>query len=388
MVPNESLKEGPDVPLMTREEQLQLYRMKVERELQDRLIGWAQLRLAVVAGVVSLLISGGVFYSLNAAVKEVVQTETSREIKAMEAVRQRATSDMDAARQRAMSEMDELHLQKKLIDRLVEDTRAELRLARADANATKAEANEVMALVRNTRPEVDKMIADMKRLRVEAEDEQKRAKENSFSVSQYLQETQFRARGDMIEMRANIELLERGFSIIEDLASAIRKKEPRSELARQFAGFSSEWDEARKAYEQRISDLRRRRALKIIHYAHSEASPERQRRTLEVVNRLQEAGYTVEEWLTPKGQSDFDAAAHVAREFGIADPKPLLGVTLVIHPKTAEHFTDIKSILEKIGINIPAAEVREIVPQKQDILTGIGSFKAESVVLLSDLGKR
>jgi hypothetical protein len=373
MSQTETKQEATDIPLMSRDEQLQLYRLKVERELQERIINWAQLRLAIVAGLVSVLISGGVFYNINtnitAAVKDVVLTETSRQIKAME-----------ATRERAVSEMEQLNFQSKVIDRFVEDTRTELR-------RTRAEANEVAGQVKDTQPVVRDMIADMRRLKTDVEEEQRRAKDSSLSFSQYFQEQQFRIKSDMNEVRANIELLERGFSIIEELASAIRQKEPSSVLARQFAGFSNQWEEARTAYERRISDLRRRRAIKVIHYARSEASPERQRRTQQVVEVLQDAGFTVEEWQTPTGLSDFKAAEHVAGEFGIVDAKPLLGTAVVIHPTSAGHFTDIASILAKVGINVPAPQLQEIVPQKQDILSGGGSFKVESVVLLADLSK-
>lgn len=367
------MSDATDPPLMSREEQLMLYRLKVERELQERIISWAQLRLAVVATVVSVLVGGGVFYSINnnitTAVKDVVLTETGRQIKVME-----------ATRERAVTEMEQLNFQSKIIERFVDETRNDLR-------RTKTDATEVAAQVKETQPQVRDMIESMKRLKANADEEQKKAKEFSFSFSEYFQEQQFRAKSDMNEMRANIELLERGFAVIEDLAAAIRQKEPRSELARQFAGFSERWQEARTAYDQRLSDLRRRRAIKVIHYSRPESSPERKRTAQNVIVALQEAGFTVDEWQTPTGLNDFKSAEQVASEFGLPDPRVLLDPTVIIHPRSTASDAELRSILANVGITLSPARLVAIEPAKPDILSGGGAFRPETVVLISDLGR-
>jgi hypothetical protein len=360
---------SPEIPFMSREEQLALYRIKVERELQERVISWAQLRLAVVATVISLLVGGGVFYSINNQIRDVVQSETKREIETMASTRQRALLDLE-----------QINLKSREIDRFIEDTRAELR-------RTRNEANDVAQQVKETYPAVRDMVSSMAKLKTDVDRERDRAKQDSFLFSQYYQEQQFRAKSDRNEMRANIDLLERGFAILEDLAATIGQKDPKSELARQFAAFSNRWEEARAVYQQRLADLKRRRAMKVIHYSRPDASAEREANSRRVITALQESGFTVDEWLLPNDMTEFKAAEHVAGEFGVADPRLLLRAAFIAHPQAKASYDDIKRILEPAKLAVPPAYFLELAPKKRDILQSGGTFKIENIILISDFGR-
>lgn len=360
---------GIDIPVLPRDEQLALYRLKIERELQDSVLRYLQVRLAIFTGVISLLVTGGLFATINGNITSTVRDTTEKQINSMESTRSRAVADLES-----------INYQSRMIDRQVADIQRDLK-------RTKLEADDVAAQVKETYPRVEEMLVKTKQIDEEVRRDREKDKDVSFRFSQFFQEQQFRAKAETNEMRANIELLERGFAIIEELAGAIRQRDPRSELARQFAGFSERWQEVRGAYETRVADLRRRRSVKIIHYAREDASPEQKGINLHLIGTLQEAGFTVEEWQVPGSDSDFQAAERVAREFGLTDVRRLLDFAVVLHPKGLTHYEDMKAILAANKLTIPGPTSAVFAPTKDDILGGGGSFKLENVVLIAELSR-
>ena len=342
-------------------EHLSLYKFKVITEIKDEILAWAQVRLALLTSVLSIIILTGSIVGIR------LMVEGHIERIARAPVEQRINV-LNEAGQQAKERVEALKFQS-------EHVVAQSIQSQHELTKLKAEAENIQRIVKQTEPSVQKALETLTQL-----------KEGANLSTQFAHEQALRTKADMLQMRNNVELLQSGFEIIEKLAGEIRQKDPKSELARQFAGFSAQWREARAAYERRSAVIKSRRDIKVIHYLREDASPERQQQSQRFVDALLAHGYTAEGWVTRPGASEVEAAVQVAREFGV-DAKGLFQPALILSPSSALNTDDLAEIAMTLGITLPAIRRAELAPTMKEILAGgeTGAFKPASIVLFAEL---
>jgi hypothetical protein len=350
------------------DEHLSLYKFKILTEIKDQILDWAKVRLGIGTAVLSLLILTGAFVGIKLLVAEQIERIAKAPV-------QDQIKVLQDAGDKAKEKVEALRLQSEHVTAQSFDAQREL-------TRLKAEADNVRRFVKETETTIQGVDKLAKDVRTDAE----RFKQGFASSSQHFHEQALKTKADMLMMRNNIQLLESGFGIIEKLAAEIRQKDPQSELARQFAGFGTQWREARAEYEKRAALIRVRRDVKIIHYLRDTASPERQRQSEVLVNMLLAEGYTAEGWSTKPGTSEFDAAREVGAEFGV-DPRLLLTPIVVMHPSSDVNADDVVEIAAKAGLKLPAISRQELAPKKSLIALGgdNGGFKPANIILIAEL---
>lgn len=350
------------------EEHLALYKFKMLTEIKDDILDWAKVRLGLVTTLLSLLILTGSFVGIRLLVEgqidKLAKLPVENQIKILQ----------DAG-QIAKERVESLRFQSEHVTGLNLATMQEL-------TRLKAEADQVRRFVKETEVTIQGVEKSAKDLKVDAD----QSKSGADLSRQYFHEQALKTKSDMLLMRNNVELLQSGFEIIEKLAAEIRQKDPQSELARQFAGFGSQWRAARESFEKRASVIKSRREVKIIHYLRHSASQERHRQSEVLVNALLAEGYTAESWTTSTGANEVEAAVEVGREFGI-DPKALLRPALIVSRASLVSTGDLAEIANKAGVRLPAVVRHELVPSKPIILGGgeNGNFSASNIVVISEL---
>ena len=370
----ESGAQGPFDPA----EHLSLYKFKVVTEIKDEIVGWAQVRLAILTTLLSFIILTGSFVGIKLLVEAHIERIARGPVEARIKVLQEAG---EQAKQRVES----LRIQSDQVNTISAQTQLEL-------SRLKGEADILRRFVKDTEPEITSAIKNMERVTKEFRAEANRIKEGATLSSQYFQEQALKSKADILQMRNNVELLHAGFAIIEKLATEIRQAEPQSELAQQFASFEAQWRAARMAHEKRAGIIKARREIKIILYLREDAPQEHHRLSQHLVDALLAEGYTAEVWWTKRGVSDIEAAVIVGKEFGI-DAKSILNPAVILDPNSPLDVTDLTEIAKKAGVVLPAVTRLELAPEPQapktnQILAGgeNGMFKASSVVLIAELG--
>jgi hypothetical protein len=342
------------------EEHLALYKFKTITEIKEEIVGWAQVRLALLTTLLSLLILTGSFVGIRLMVHSYIDQEAKEPVTAQ-------IKAISAIHQQARDGLERLKIQSEQVNNMSVQTQHEL-------SRLKGEAEFISKLVREIEPAIKSATQELQRI-----------KEGAALSTQFLQEQALKSKADMFEMRNSVELLHAGFGIIERLAAEIKQKDPQSELARQFAGFSAQWHSAREAFERQAQAIKLRRNIKIIHYLREGAPKERHQMSKRLVDVLASKGYVVEGWAEPNND-EVKAALAVADRFGVA-AKTLMQPVIVVTPDSSVDIDDLVSIAKTIGIELPQVRRHPFTPQMKEILAGgeNGSFAASNFVLIAEL---
>ncbi len=352
---------GSDSKSFNTDEHLALYKFKTITEIKEEIVGWAQVRLAFLTTIISMLILTGSFVGIKLLVEghieRIAKAPVDQHIKVLQ-----------EAGQTARENVERFRLQSEQVSRMSFD-------AERDLQRLRREAETVSRVVSDIAPKIQSATADLQKI-----------DESTRMSSQFLQEQALRTKADMLEMRNSVDLLHSGFGIIEKLAAEIRQKEPNSELARQFAGFSAQWREARDAYQRRAEIIKLRRSIKIIHYIREDAPAARQQLSTRFVDALLLQGYTAEGWAA-QSKDEVKAALEVADRFGL-NTKSLMQPTVVISPESPLDLDDLRQIAETLGIKLPPVVRVEFTPKMKEVLAGGeggGTFAPRNVVLIAEL---
>ncbi len=351
------------------EEHLALYKFKMLTEIRDEVLEWAKVRVGLLATVLSLLILSGSFVGIRLLVEGQIEKIAKQPVESQIKI-------LQDAGQQAKERVEALKFHSEQVTSM--SFAAQHELARL-----KVEADQVRRFVKETEATIQNVEKLARELRTEAD----RFKLGADVSRQHFHVQALKAKSDMLIMGNNVELLQAGFAIIEKLAAEIRQADPQSELARQFAGFGGQWRAARDDYMKRAAVIRSRRDVKIIHYLKDDATPERHQKSEALVNALLAEGYTAESWTTSRGVTEFEAAAEVAKEFGI-DPKLLLRPVLLLSPESAVSIDDLAEIARKADSSLPAPTRHPLTPNKALIQGGSenGGFKPANIILIAELG--
>jgi len=366
-IPGGAPRAGDDQQTFDPVEHLSLYKFKVVTEIKDEIIGWARVRLGLLASLLGFVILTGSFVGIRLLVEShidrIAKAPVEDQIKVLQ-----------VAGQQAKDRVESLRLQSEQVTNMSVQTQHEL-------SRLKGEADILRRFVKETETAIQSYDRQAKEIKVEAD----RLKEGNSLSTQYFQEQALRTKADMLQMRNNVDLLHSGFAIIEKLAAEIRQKDPTSELARQFAGFGGQWREARAAYERRAGIIKSRREIKIIHYMREDAPQPRHLLSQKFVDALLAEGYTAEGWATKPGLTEIEAAVDVARQFG-ADPKSLLKPIVLISPGSTLNIEDLQDIARKSGVSLPEVQRATLTPKSELLAGGVnGTFPASSIVLIAEI---
>lgn len=358
--PNSPLPGGESKPFNT-EEHLALYKFKTITEIKEEIVSWAQVRLALLTTMLSMLILTGSFVGIKLLVEGHIERIAKAPVEQHIRVLQEAG-------QTARENVERFRLQSEQVSRMSFD-------AERDLQRLRREADNVSRVVTEIAPKIQSASNDLQRL-----------EEGTRLSSQFLQEQALRTKADMLEMRNSVDLLHAGFGIIEKLAAEIRQKEPNSELARQFAGFSAQWREAREAYQRRAELIKLRRNIKIIHYIREDAPAARQQLSTRFVDALLLQGYTAEGWVA-QSNDEVKAALEVADRFGL-NTKSLMQPAVIISPDSPLDVDDLQQIATSLGIKLPPVVRVEFTPKMKEIVAGGeggSTFAPRNIVLIAEL---
>ena len=344
------------------QEHLSLYKFKIVSEIKDEILGWAQIRLALMTTLLSFLIVSGSYVGIKLLVERhierIAKDPVEQKIKVLREAGEKATR-----------QVNELELQSK------------------QATSMSIQANHDLLRIRGQAAAVREMVQESESKLKNQEEKLAKIDEGTQLASQFLHEQSLRTKADILQMRNNIELLHSGFQIIEKLAAQIRQTDPSSDLAREFSRFGGEWRKARSAYQKRASDIESRRSIKVIHYVREDAPQKQQQRSQRLLDALQAKGFTAEPWAAESGLTDIEASVVVAKRFGLDDAKVLLRPVVIISPDATINIADLKQVAKAAGIDIPEVKRMPIVPKMSAILAGgpKGSFGVNNLVLIAEL---
>ncbi|MFM1816681.1 MAG: hypothetical protein RLZ98_3376 [Pseudomonadota bacterium] len=346
---------------MLSDEHLALYKFKILSEIKDDILGWAQIRLAILTTVLSFIIVSGSFVGIKLLVEGHIERIAKAPV-------EQKISVLQAAGEQAKQRVETLRIQSEQVIAMSMTAQQELVKLRGEADMVKR-------VISETGPKVEQATKNLERM-----------KEGIDLSTQFLHEQALKTKADILHMRNRIELLNSGFQIIDKLAAQIRQKDPESELARQFAGFSGEWRQAREAYELRAADIEVRRGVKIIHYVREDAPQAKQLRSKKLVETLLAAGYTAEGWTAETGMSDIEASVDVGKQFGL-DAKILLNPVMIVDPQSSINLADLKAIADRLGFQLPEVKRIRLSPKMKGILAGApsGTFEESNLVLIAEL---
>lgn len=353
---------GSDSKSFNSDEHLALYKFKTITEIKDEIVTWAQVRLALLTTMISMLILTGSFVGIKLLVEghieRIAKAPVDQHIKVLQ-----------EAGQTARENVERFRLQSEQVSRMSFDAERDLQRLRREAESVSRTVNEVA-------PKIQSANADLQRL-----------KEGAALSTQFLQDQALRTKADMLEMRNSVDLLHAGFGIIEKLAAEIRQKEPNSELAKQFAGFSAQWRAAREAYQRRAEVIKLRRSIKIIHYIREDAPTSRHQLSTRFVDSLLLQGYTAEGWAA-QSNDEVKAALEVADRFGL-NTKALMQPAIIVNPDSPLDVEDLRQIATALGFKLPPVVRVAFTPKMKEILAGGeggAAFAPANVVLIAELG--